>query len=321
MHQFIRDVLIFCGINLSILGMLYYRYDISADYLASANDKLDRLEVMESPRLLFLGGSSVTWSNHSQIAKDALGDKVRGVENVSYHAGLGLAMRLNEARMLANEGDIVVLSIEWGVYRDSPWARKMSETAMVCPRALRFMNVRDKKLVLDGMLPAVKMPLGSLVQGIKKYGLDALSHQVAQEAKQWRLREHFNEMGDFEGHYGVEAPGLEGRVVIYPTEDQLSSAIQRINEVGDELEERGVQTFFFIPIVADHGYAPHREVAEARVDQLKRELTIPILNPDTYVYPSESYFDSCYHMTDRAGQKRTELLVEALVKELEASGD
>ena len=320
MYQFIRDVVIFCGINLSVLGMLYYRYDISADYLASANDKLDRLEVIESPRLLFIGGSSVAWSNHSQVAKNALGDRVKGIENVAYHAGLGLSMRLNEARMLARKEDIVVLSIEWGVFPDSPWARKMAETAMVCPRTLKFMTFRDKKLVLDGLLPAIKMPLGSLIYGLKGYGLAAFSPRVAQEMKQWRLREHFNDMGDFEGHYGVDPPGLEGREVKYPTEDQLAVAIQRINEVGDELVEKGVHPYFFIPIVAEHGYAPRKDVAEERVAQLKQGLTIPILNPDTYVYPTEWYFDSCYHMKDEPGKKRTELLVSALIKELEKAG-
>ena len=156
MSKFIRDVVIFCSFNMLILSMLYYRYDIHSDYLASANDKLDRLEAKQSPRLLFLGGSSVAWSNHSQVAKEALGDRVNGIENVAYHAGLGLTMRLNEARMLSRKGDIVVFSIEWGVFNDEPWTRKMAEVAMVCPRAMQFMSTRDIKLVVDGLLPAFK---------------------------------------------------------------------------------------------------------------------------------------------------------------------
>ena len=156
-----------------------------------------------------------------------------------------------------------------------------------------------------------------MIQGVKEQGLAALSRQAGKSAKGYRVRSNFNEMGDFEGHYGLKPPGLEGRVVLYPTQDELATAIDRINRAGEELRTRGVRPFFFIPIVAEHGYSPKQEVADARAKQLKEGLTIPILNPDTLVYPTENYFDSCYHMQDEPGRRRTELLVSALVKELD----
>ena len=71
MSKFVRDVLIFIGINALILGYLYAIYDIKSDYFASVNDTFDRLEQKPPPRLLFVGGSSVAWSHHSQIVQDA----------------------------------------------------------------------------------------------------------------------------------------------------------------------------------------------------------------------------------------------------------
>ena len=47
MRMFIRDVLIFSGINVAILGYLFAIYDVSADYFAAVNENFDRMALKE----------------------------------------------------------------------------------------------------------------------------------------------------------------------------------------------------------------------------------------------------------------------------------
>ena len=309
MTRFVRDVLIFCGLNLAMLAYLFGIYDVNADYLAALNDKLDRLETKPPPRLIFIGGSSVAWSNHSQIASDAFDLEV---QNHAIHAGMGLAMRIEEAQQLSRKGDVVVLSIEWGVFEDEPWARKMAEVAMACPRAMRFMNARDLKLVADGTLPALRIPFSAFVDDFKKNRMAAFSRASAQARKQWRLRANFNEFGDFVGHYNAKPPGLEGKVVEFPTVEQLREGIRRLNELHTELQGRDIAAYFFIPFIPESRYQSNIEVVRRSVEQLSAELTIPILNTDEFVFRDDGYFDSCYHLQDEPGARRTAVLVERL---------
>ena len=313
MKNFVRDIMIYCGLNLALLGYLFGIYDVRSDYLAALNDKLDRLNAKPSPRLIFIGGSSVAWSNHSDIAREAFDMEV---ENHAIHAGMGLGMRIEEARQLAREGDVVVLSIEWGVFPDEPWARKMAEVAMACPRTMRFMNGRDLKLAADGLLPAFRVPFSAFIDDFKSNRMAAFSHASAQARKQWRLRANFNEFGDFVGHYSAKPPGLEGKVVDFPTTEQLQDGIRRLNELHTELTSRGVAVYYFIPFIPESRFQNNREVATRSAELLKSELKIPILNPDSFVFPDESYFDSCYHMQDEPGARRTQILVDGLKREL-----
>lgn len=313
MSKFIRDVLIFCAINLSVLGYLFVIYDFDADYLASLNDKLDRLESTEPPRILFIGGSSVAWSNHTQLVKDAFG---MDAENMAIHAGMALSMRINEARMWPRQGDIVVLSIEWSNYTDVPWTRKMAEVVIACPRMFLLMGSRDRKLVADGLLPAMRIPFTAFFDDFKKNKLKAFTHASAQKRKQWRLRENFSDLGDFQGHYGVKPFGIAGRDVVFSSMEELEEGIERLNELIAELRDRGVEVYYFVPVIPQSRFDAKRETALAHVQKLVDELDAPVLNPDNFVFPDDAYFDSCFHLQDVPGQERTQILVDELSKYL-----
>ncbi len=309
MQKFIRDVVLFCGINLAILGYLYAIYDVPNDYLASVNDKLDRLETSEPPRLLLVGGSSVAWGTHSAILEQELST---APTNLGYHAAVGLNVRIEEAKQLARKGDIAVLSIEWSVFKDEPWARKLTETTLASPRSLSFMNVRDRKLVVDGMLPAMRMPFVAVVDDGKDHGIEALTHASAQRRKKKQLRENFNEYGDYEGHYDQDPVGIDGKVVRLPSLEELEIGVERLNQLNTELNSRGVQVFYFLPIIPSTRFEQDRDRLTELLAVLSSQLEIPILNPDDFLYPENAFFDSCYHLRKESGIQRTKLMAERL---------
>ena len=254
MKKFIRDVVLFCGINLLILGYLYAIYDVRNDYLASINDKLDRLEAnktTERTRILFLGGSSVAWGTHSGLVEKELNLEPT---NMATHAAMGLGVRLEEARQLTRQGDIVVMSAEWSVLGDEPWNRKMTEVLLAAPQARRFMDVRDLKLAMDGLLPALRMPFVAVFEDAKKNGLRALTHKSAQERRSTYVRGTYNDFGDYEGHYDREIKGIEGMIVRRPKLEQVENSVERLNQLNVELKERDVRMFYFIPLIPKSRY-------------------------------------------------------------------
>ena len=312
MTRFLRDVLLFCVINLAVLAYLYAIYDVGNDYLASINDKLTRLASSrdsETSRILFVGGSSVAWGTHSSIVKEKLDLEPT---NMATHAAMGLGVRIEEAKQLTRRGDIVVFSAEWSVLGDAPWNRKMTEVLLACPQAAKFMSVRDLKLAMDGLLPAMRMPFVAAVEDAKANGLQALTHASAQARRQHHLRHSFNEFGDYTGHYDRDVIGIEGMIVRKPKLAEIKRAIVRLNRLSDELDERGVRMFYFIPLIPESRYEQERDVFDEFVKSITAELRCPILNPTEFTYPDEAFFDSCYHMRKETGVDRTNLIIEKL---------
>ncbi len=324
MRNFVRDVAVFCVGNLLVLGYLYGIYDVSNDYLASINDKLDRLAASDarlaadgssqsiengSGRILFVGGSSVAWGTHSRIVVDELGLEPT---NMAYHAAMGLGVRFEEAKQLSKPGDVVVFSSEWSVLGDAPWNRKMTEVLLACPRAARFMRGRDLKLAMDGLLPAMRMPFVAAFEDVKKNGLRGLTYQSAQARRQHHLRDSFNEYGDYVGHYEREVVGIEGMIVRQPKADEVRRSVQRLNELHDELSERGTQLFYFIPIIPESRYQEDQPAFDEFIGLIVDNLRFPVLNPTEFTYPDDAFFDSCYHMRKETGVDRTRLIIDRL---------
>lgn len=324
MRNFVRDVAVFCCGNLLVLGYLYSIYDVSNDYLASINDKLDRLaasdemlppgssasqSLAESGRVLFVGGSSVAWGTHSHIVKEELGLEPT---NMATHAAMGLGVRIEEARQLSAPGDVVVFSSEWSVLGDAPWNRKMTEVLLACPRAAKFMSARDFKLAMDGLLPAMRMPFVAALEDVKQNGLQGLTHKSAQARRQHHLRGSFNAYGDYEGHYARDVVGIEGMVVRQPTVDEVRISIKRLNELHAELSKRGTRLFYFIPIIPESRYLEDQQTFDEFVGLIVEDLDCPILNPTEFTYPDDAFFDSCYHMRKETGVDRTHLIIDRL---------
>lgn len=312
MIRFLRDVGLFCLINLTILAYLYAIYDVRNDYLASINDKLSRLAASYdsvAPRILFVGGSSVAWGTHSSIVKEKLELEPT---NMATHAAMGLGVRIEEARQLTRQGDIVVFSAEWSVLGDAPWNRKMTEVLLACPQAAQFMSFRDLKLAMDGLLPAMRMPFVAVVEDAKANGLRALTHASAQARRQHHLRHSFNEFGDYEGHYERDVIGIEGMIVRKPKLEEIIESVDRLNQLYDELEQRGVHMFYFIPLIPESRYEQEKPTFDEFVETIANGLRCPILNPNEFTYPDDAFFDSCYHMRKETGVDRTNLIIDKL---------
>lgn len=302
MAKFVRDVGMFVAINVTMLVLLFVRYGIHEDYLAAANDKLRRLESTEPPRILLVGGSSMAWSTNSPVLETTLR---RQVINCAYHAGLGLGFREAEVMQCARPTDVVVLSIEWGVFPDKPRPRIVTQLSLAAPQTLRFMNGRDRKLILDGILPAARMPLAALAEDFKRYGLSAYSRASARRAKTFRLRENFNGQGDFTGHYGVPPFGFEGRGMEVPTVDELARGVERLNRLHAWCRTRKITLVYLLPFIPE-SFRQHNPPLEECLTLLKNRLTIPILNPDEFVMPDDAFFDSAYHLQEGPGKRRSE---------------
>jgi len=100
-------LVVFIGINL-VLFFALPKNDF--DYLCEYNHKIQLLDTVSQPRIIFIGGSSVAFNNDSRMILDSLGCHII---NFGLHAGIGMRIPLEDALKYIRKGDIVVLQIEY----------------------------------------------------------------------------------------------------------------------------------------------------------------------------------------------------------------
>src|SRR5687767_11217515 len=114
MRAFLKQIGWFAAIQVVIFAAVlwsYWRqYPPSQHFLASSIDKESLLRTQASPRLIFVGGSSMAFGvNSAQIAA-ACG---RRPVNMGLHAALGLKFMLNEVAPHIRSNDWIIVAPEY----------------------------------------------------------------------------------------------------------------------------------------------------------------------------------------------------------------
>ena len=113
MKLFLRKVTYFALIILILTSIglfLPTTPRVSESLLFGAIQKDSLLKNVESPRIIFVGGSNLSFGINSQMIKDSLG---LNPINTAIHAAIGLKYMMENTLQYVREGDIVVLAPEY----------------------------------------------------------------------------------------------------------------------------------------------------------------------------------------------------------------
>ncbi len=113
MQQFLRKIFLFLliPIILIIIGLALPPFPFeSQTYLFAKRDKDSLLKNVSSPRIIFVGGSSMALGMHSQMVKDSLG---LNPINTGLDYNIGLSYMMSNVLSYIRKGDIVVIGSEY----------------------------------------------------------------------------------------------------------------------------------------------------------------------------------------------------------------
>ena len=100
----------FCLQAVVLVGIFMLYPTEQDDYLAAFSAKSDRLALLDSQRLVLVGGSNVAFGANCQSLETTTSRKV---VNLGLHAGIGLNVMLEQALAGIRTGDLVVVSLEY----------------------------------------------------------------------------------------------------------------------------------------------------------------------------------------------------------------
>ncbi|MCR9159557.1 MAG: hypothetical protein ACE37F_04360 [Nannocystaceae bacterium] len=300
MRRFVLEMLAFMVVQAVVAAAVWQACPRREDhYAAATGDKRRRLEDCNSPRLIFVGGSSAAFGFDSRVAAQAGFEPV----NMGHNRSLGLRFMLGQVRDGLREGDVVVLSPEYELL----WKPGVDSTLVTHleydPPSLRALDLETSRRLLDRALPWVSSKVRCAL------------HQVSTAAPIGYTRDAFDDYGDFASHRGTAARphAFEPARWPSPPEVDLVPAIEVLQSFARDCARAKARCVFaFSPL--REGQFEANEVTVQHVARQVRERSglEVVLDLEDAVHPHVDYYDAGPHVVPAAATARTRALLQGL---------
>ena len=293
----LATALVYSIITISVITVISPQY--SGGYQASFEDKLNRLESLDSPKIILVGNSNLAFGMDSKMLSEKMG---MPVVNLGLHGDLGNVFHENMAKLNIGQGDLVIVC-----HSDYDDTGKIINPAMAW---ITIENHYDHWGVISPRdIPdmAVSMP---------KYIERALGLYVERkgnlETEDAYCRSAFNEYGDNVYPRPERICSIEE--FEDPKEPEYSvECVSRLNDLNGYCEAYGATMLVAGFPIADGKYALSTDVYKDFRKELDEELDCTIISDfSDYMYDYDYFYDSPLHLTDYGVKMRTEQLIEDL---------
>ena len=263
-------------------------------FVGATIDKEKRLSELKSPRLIFVGGSNLALGLDSKKVSDSLH---LNIANMGVHAGLGLTFLLNETKAFIKKGDVIVLSIEYGLTLVGE-KKLLMQLIDLNPNASQYIdgNLNDKLTLIDINWQR------------------CLRSLFAKPNETVYKRDGFSKDGDMIAHLNLAQANhlMDMNALVFRN---YTDEINAINQFISFAVNKEAKVYFAFPPYTESQYKRNKSVIEKYQTQYKTELSCPIINtPQTFIFPDSNFYDSGYHLDKNGREKRTQIMISLLKK-------
>jgi hypothetical protein len=313
MKRFLRNLGLFLAVQLLPLGLILSTAKLDpGDYYRTLLDKEQRLREATSPRVIFVGGSSIAYSLDSERVEREMGVSPVNL-GVSMHLGLNYILKEVPVSKL-RKGDVVALNLEYEHFCGDPLrVFDVFHALKSWPASVLFLDAHAAKRMLDEGMSLSTLHLRKALASLWPAKKDG----TALETTPYR-RNAFNRYGDGVGQLDLAASLTKDATSDYTLtapDSGLQTAIEKLNAFGEKCAAQGVAVVFLYPAYPDCFFQRNRDaICQVRAD-LARHLRIPILNtPEESLAPVGWFYDHPYHLKRHGVEWRTTNVIAHLEK-------
>lgn len=265
-------------------------------------DKDKLLVETTSPRIIFIGGSNLSFGLDSQKIKDSL---CINPINIAVSAGIGLKFMLDNTSKYIRENDIIIISSEYQQFY-SDFADGdldlLSVITDVSPQSFKLLDYRQQ-LKLCKYLPEFSLSkyIGFLTDEIN----------TANDSIGIYDRLSFNSFGDAYIHWKL----AKQKFPIYDIKGEFNEDIvNSMIRFKDLVNSKQAKLFISFPCFEESSF----EYSQIKIKKVENKLRengfILISSPEEYKMPDCFMFNSAYHLNKAGVDYRTELLIKDIKK-------
>lgn len=282
-----------------LIFYLIGRADDSEDkhYLSSLIDKHERLDSMDGPRLVLVGGSNLIFGVDSERIEKETG---RGTVNMGVNAALGLDFILSDIQSKISSDDLVVLSLEYEFFlEDLAQSPSLWHALRLTPRNIAGMGLGKMAWITDNGL----YPIRQIVR-----------HPFAgrPEVNELYSRDNVNQRGDIISRPEKYNTKINVATSVKPTKAARRRAMSRVAVFRERCHKKGAEVVVIYPYVPQ-SYAVARGdfYSSVHLELYKKGFWI-IGTPEEASLKDVYFYDTNYHLTKEGAAIRTGKIVSML---------
>ncbi|MDR2810272.1 MAG: hypothetical protein LBB84_06915 [Tannerellaceae bacterium] len=284
-------LLVISGLILGLALPVTPRASKSSFYSAIQKDSL--LANVDSPRMIFIGGSNISFGLNSQMIKDSL--NINSI-NTGISAGLGLKFMLENTAQYVKEGDIIIAPLEYVHYTND--YDYCSETLLriimdVNKGYLRLLNFRQTLRLLPLVLNYINSKLR--LSAYFNFEIDPI-HSI----------NSFNAYGDEYAHWNMENRNFEPYGRLNEFNRQI---IGKIKNFEKTVEQKGATFYITYPSYMDKSFYESEDIIADIQSELEKNFKV-LGTPERYMMSDSLMFDTSYHLNKKGLEIRTVRLIE-----------
>jgi len=275
----------------------------STSLLMSKKAKDSLLKSVKSPRIIFIGGSNLSFGLNSQLIKDSL--HLNPI-NTAIHASIGLEYMMFSTLPYIKKGDIIVIAPEYYHF--------YGRTAYGNEVLLRTILDNNKNI-----FQLSKEQLKNVLYEMPKYLFSKFRPSAYFGFKENEIYSvnTFNIYGDANGHWNKEKKSF--KPFQKTTSKYNKNVIQLIKQFETKLHQKKAKLYISYPPLQDVSFDNKKEQIQLIEKKLLNTRLIILGIPEKYKFSNKMFFNTPYHLTKKGADIRTQLLIKDLKKALNKS--
>lgn len=267
--------------------------------MASVNKNL-LLQKSTPSRIIFVGGSNLSFGLNSQTIKDSL--KLNPI-NTGIHASIGIKYMLDNTLQYIQNGDVVVLVPEYAHYY----------------RSLNFGSEELARTVFDVDITNLKQlnsdQIINILPFLPKYALTKfkLSEYINVKESDVYSVNSFNKYGDTYTHWTL-GNRLE-EIILDKTSGEFNyEIIKYFENFNSQVNKKGALLLISFPSYQASSYDNSANSILKIEQELKKSNLKIIGTPERYKMADSLMFNTAYHLSKQGVDYRTKMIIEDIKK-------
>lgn len=264
------------------------------------NYKMELLEKVPSPRLIFVSGSSLYTSLDSKRIEDSLHVPVI---NSGLHAGIGLKYTIDDVTQYVRKGDVVAIGAEYPQFYTGAYGNKTLAVVLYYNgwRNLKSLNTKQWMNVITGLPYIIRV---NVFEGL-------LTHELI--GRRTDPKKAINKNGDEVSHWKIKADGSGIVSGASKSKLMLDTAfcdyfIKKIKEI----EAKGAKVVLIPSVIRETAFKYEKRRAYELDAFFKKRGYAYHSSPELHVMPDSCAWNTDYHMNYKGVQRNTEVLIQEL---------
>jgi hypothetical protein len=252
-----------------------------------------------STRIIFIGGSNLSFGLNCQVIKDSL--KINPI-NTAITAGLGIKYMLENTMKYVKKGDIIVFVPEYEHFHID-WNSVSTELLRTVIDVNRSnINLLSKKQLYNCF---------SCTGGFILSKFNPFAYINIEESDVYGVNS-FNKYGDVDAHWNLENRHDKITSKAIDITEYNPQIIIEIKQIRDKLQEKGCVFLVSFPCFQETSFNNSIEAIKNVEENLKINAFKILGTPERYMMSDSLMFDSVYHLNKQGVERRTKLLIEDL---------